>query len=169
MIQTEPLALYHSWPIAETSERLRASSPALSNIGAGWLPDPGAPYADSLAEHGVGLWAYDLRNDTLRWSVGVFDLFGLPRERRASRPLAVSLYTSRSRRGMEDLRAHAIKHQRGFTLDIEIAKVSGEMRWLRLCAVAIVEQGRTIGLCGAKQDITHHSRDNAGRPLLRVI
>ena len=169
MMHKEPLALYHSWPVVETAERLRASAPALSNIGAQWPPDPSAPYADALAEQGVGLWAYDLRSDTLRWSAGVFDLFGLPWEARASRPLAVSLYTSRSRWAMEELRAHAIKHRRGFTLDIEIAKVSGEMRSLRLCAAAIVEKGRTIGLCGVKQDITRRSWSNARGPLLRAV
>ncbi len=54
---------------------------------------------------------------------------------------------------MERLRAYAIKHRRGFTLDAEIRPDRGDRRWMRLLAAPVCEGGRVVRLHGLKQII----------------
>jgi hypothetical protein len=63
----------------------------------------------------------------------------------------VQRYVSESRVAMERLRAHAIEHKRGFTLDVEIEPTSGERRWMRLIAAPICIGDRVVRLRGLKQ------------------
>jgi PAS domain-containing protein len=54
---------------------------------------------------------------------------------------------------MERLRAYAIKHRRGFTLEAEIRPDRGTRRWIRLLGAPICDDGRVIRLHGLKQII----------------
>lgn len=148
---TEPLPLHHSWPLLEQPQR----------FGLGHLFDcpRGAmrPFAASredqarLAAQGVGLWECDLADDSLRWTDTVHDLFGLPRGNIVARRDAVRMYAPDCGFRMERLRAYAIKHRRGFTLDVAIRPGGGaEARVMRLIAAPVIEQGRTIALRGLK-------------------
>ena len=89
-------------------------------------------------------------DERLTWSGGVYDIFGLPRGARVKRDEIVALYCEDWRAAMERLRAHAIKHRRGFTLDAEIRPVSGERRWMRLIAAPTCEGGVVRRLHGLK-------------------
>ena len=71
------------------------------------------------------------------------------------RPEAVALYSERSRATMERLRAYAIRHRRGFTLDAEILTAQGGRRWMRLIAAPICESERVVRLHGLKRDVSH--------------
>jgi len=51
---------------------------------------------------------------------------------------------------MERLRAHAIKHRRGFTLDVEINAVTDGRRWMRLIGAPVCEGDRAVRLHGLK-------------------
>jgi hypothetical protein len=51
---------------------------------------------------------------------------------------------------MERLRAHAIRHHCGFTLDAEIRTAVGERRWMRLIAAPICKGERVVSLHGLK-------------------
>ena len=77
-------------------------------------------------------------------------IFGLPRGVQVSRDEAVALYCEESRAAMERLRAHAIKHRRGFTLDVEISPATGGRRWMRLIGAPVCEGGRAVRLHGLK-------------------
>jgi diguanylate cyclase (GGDEF)-like protein len=105
--------------------------------------------ASVLARFGV--WECELASETLTWTDGVYDLFGLPRGSIVRRGAIVELYHADSRAEMERLRADAIRHRRGFTLDARIHTVRGTDRWIRLTAEIDIANGR---LFGAKQDIT---------------
>lgn len=132
----EPLPLYHSWPLFEAEQRLGADAMA------------------GLATFGVGLWDCDLATERLQWTDAVHDLFGLPRGLDVPRSLAVSLYLPSSRRAMESLRAHAIRHRRGFTVDAEIRRPDGDRRWMRLSAIPVLSDGRVVRLRGTKEDVS---------------
>ena len=150
MRPTEPLPLYHSWPILDRDrqfalgallnapERLPAEPSALARCGA------------ALAPRGIGVWECDLADETLTWSEGVYDLFGLPRHSRVAREDAVALYCSDSAAAMEKLRKHALAHRRGFTLDAEIRPGHHGRRWMRLIAAPVCEDGRPVKLHGLK-------------------
>jgi diguanylate cyclase (GGDEF)-like protein len=103
----------------------------------------------------IGSWECDLRNETLTWTDGVYDLFGLARGSTLHRPSTVDLYHDRRRIEMERLRARMISSGRGFMLDAQIRTSAGEDRWMRLIADVSHEHGRPTRIHGSKQDITH--------------
>lgn len=141
MRPTEPLALHHSWPLYDLRDHL---APVM-------LDDRTARNDEALAERGLGLWHCDLRDNSLRWTDGVYDIFGLERDSAVPRLLTVSLYASDSREAMERLRAYAIRHQRGFTLDVDIHRRDGSECTMRLIAAPIIRNKKTVALHGVKQ------------------
>lgn len=141
MRPTEPLPLNHSWPLYDLRAHL---APVLLD------PDI-AQNDEALAERGLGLWHCDLATQILRWTDGVYDIFGLERGTVVPRSLTVSLYAGESRAAMERLRAYAIRHRRGFTLDVDINPVDGGCCMMRLIAAPVLRDDSVVGLHGVKQ------------------
>lgn len=124
----------------------------------------------ALAERGLGLWHCDLSDDRLNWTDGVYDIFGLERGSDVPRPIAVSLYTPDSCVAMERLRAYAIRHRRGFTLDVDIRPLSGGTCAMRLIAAPIIQQNQVVALHGVKQFLPKGSGPSRGLdPTLFVL
>ena len=146
MKRTEPLALHHSWPIFEQARHFDLGS--VLSCAVTDIVEPA--WIGALGLHHAGLWECDLSDNSLIWSGGVYDIFGLPRGVQVSRDEAVALYCEESRAAMERLRAHAIKHRRGFTLDVEISPATGGRRWMRLIGAPVCEGGRAVRLHGLK-------------------
>jgi PAS domain-containing protein len=147
---TEPLQLHHSWPLADIDQR----------FDLGHLLDMPAvterlPALPSPPDATRGLWTCELAGSRLRWSEEVYRLFALPDRGVPARCATVSLYAEASRAAMERLRAHAIRHRRGFTLDVAIVPVGQRQRWLRLVAAPVCEDGRVVRLHGCKSDVSH--------------
>jgi len=148
----EPSPLTASWPLSECDARL--------DLGChfDWHdPEAFSPSFDhhALARQGIGIWDCDLSDNALSWSDGVYELFGLPHGIVVHRETALSLYAKGSRSAMERLRAYAIRHRRGFTLDVEIRPANGGERWIRLVAAPICVSSRPARLRGLKWDVTH--------------
>ncbi|MDB5705100.1 MAG: diguanylate cyclase [Sphingomonas bacterium] len=127
-----------------------------SGVGPGPAPCAGShgllDRAAALA--GIGAWSCDLADDTLSWTACTYDLFGLPRDAKIDRREAVAMYTEESRAAMERLRMDAIAHRRPFTLDAQIVRADGALRWMRLTADVVYDGRRPVQLYGLKQDIT---------------
>lgn len=138
MKPTEPLALHHSWAACDAEAHF-AHGLFGTMIG-----------AVGFAER----WSCDLATGALTWSDGVFDLFGFGRDHAIPRGDAVRRYAEGSRAVMERLRAHAIRHRRGFTVDVEIRPDGATTRWVRLTAAPGLRDGRTVSLSGTKQDVS---------------
>ncbi|MGJ3626029.1 hypothetical protein AB5I41_01875 [Sphingomonas sp. MMS24-JH45] len=97
-----------------------------------------------------------LADASLIWEPGVFALFGLPALVAPTRAAALAVYDEGSRVAMERLRAHAIRHRRGFTLDALLRPADGAApRWMRLVTAPVMFEGRVIAIEGLKQDVTH--------------
>lgn len=144
---TEPLQLHHSWPLVEQGRHFELGCVLNCAVTDIILPTT----VGQLGVHHAGCWECDLSDNSLIWSGGVYDIFGLPRGVAVSREDVVSLYSEESRVAMERLRAHAIEHQRGFTLDVQIRTANGgERRWTRLIAAPICEGGKVVRLHGLK-------------------
>lgn len=141
-----PIALEHTWPLWEQPRQFELGH--VLNCAVTDLIQP--PQVGVLNLHHAGCWECDLADNSLVWSGGVYDIFGLPRDMPISREESVAYYSEDSRAKMERLRAHSIKHRRGFTLDIEIQSAIGENRWVRLVAAPVCIAGRTIRLNGLK-------------------
>lgn len=152
--ELDSLPLAHSWPLFEALSRLTLRP--LIALGAGmrgqkiaWDIPAAHPGAAPL-----GLWSCNLRDNRLSWSPAVYALFGLSETEPLTRDVAVACYPDGARRAMEQLRAHAIGHRRGFTLDTVIRRPDGEERWMRLSALPMLCEGKVVGLSGTKQDVT---------------
>jgi PAS domain-containing protein len=142
----DALPLRHSWSLDEQPKNFEFG--VVLNAAAIDAVEP-VNIGDIGLQH-AGCWECDLTDNSLIWSGGVYDIFGLPRGTNATREAAVSMYAWHSRAKMEALRAHAIKHKRGFTLDIEVRPATGEERWVRLITAPVVEGGKVVRLHGLK-------------------
>lgn len=142
----EPIALKHTWPLWEQPRHFELGH--VLNCAVIDVIQPAE--AGDLSLHHVGCWECDLTDDSLTWSGGVYDIFGLPRNIEISRGEMIGYYCEESRAKMERLRANSIKHRRGFTVDVEIRTAMGENRWMRLIAAPICIEGRPIRLQGLK-------------------
>ncbi len=100
-------------------------------------------------------WECDLADDSLRWTGGVFDLFGIPRGTPVDRRATVEMYVGESRTRLERLRAAAIAECGSFTFEAQIRRADGALRWMRVSADVVCRDGRATHLYGLKQDITH--------------
>lgn len=146
MSVSSPIALKHSWPLWEQPRQFE-----LGHVLSCAVTDLLSPSeVGGLGLHHAGCWECDLAGDLLTWSGGVYDIFGLPRGVSVSRAESVGFYREDSRARMEQLRAHAIKHRRGFTIDVEIRAAIGEDRWVRLVAAPVCSGARVTHLRGLK-------------------
>jgi hypothetical protein len=104
-----------------------------------------------IGVHHAGIWECNLVDQSLIWSGGVYDIFGLERSTPITRARALSCYSEDSRVKLERLRSHAISHSLGFTLDVEIcAAAVRETRHLRLIGAPLFEGETAIRLRGVK-------------------
>jgi PAS domain-containing protein len=140
------IELNHSWPLWEQPRHFELGH-VLNCVITDLLPPA---QVGALGLHHAGCWECDLSNNSLIWSGGVFDIFGLPRGVEISRDEAVGLYREESRATMERLRAYAIKQKRGFTIDVELRPATGENRWMRLIAAPVCHGAKAVRLHGLK-------------------
>lgn len=144
---TEPLPINHSWPLAARARQFELG--LVLNCAVTDLIEPSE--VGALGIHHAGCWECDLSDNSLSWSGGVYDIFGLPRGVHVTRQEAVQLYSEHSRAAMERLRAYGIKHRRGFTLDVEIRPATGgDSRWMRLIGAPICDGNKVVRLQGLK-------------------
>lgn len=142
----ERLPLFHTWPLAEQQRHFDLGC-ILNSV----VTDAIAPsIVGELGVHHAGCWECDLKDNSLIWSGGVYDIFGLRRGVRLTRDEAAALYSEESRAKMEALRTHAIRHRRGFTLDAEIRPAVGGKRWMRLICAPVCDGDRPVRLHGLK-------------------
>lgn len=99
-------------------------------------------------------WQCDLRDDSLTWSEGVYDLFGLPRGSAPDRDATVAMYLPESRAELARLRSAAIAACGSFTFEAQIRRADGEIRWMRVTADVMAENGVARYLYGTKIDVT---------------
>ena len=143
----EPRPLHSGWPLYEPARQFELGSV---------LDCPPETVADfgirqALGRKRAGWWECDLADNSLTWTSGVYDIFGLPLGASVTRAEALSLYREESRAAMEQLRTYAIAHGCGFVLDAEIRPAGGgEDRWMRLIGAPVCEDGRPVRLHGLK-------------------
>jgi PAS domain-containing protein len=142
----ERVLLQLSWPLHELTRHFELGY--IINSEAIDAVQPNA--IGALSAHHAACWECDLADNSLTWSGGVFDIFGLQRNASITRDECVSFYSERSRAILERLRSEAIRSRTGFTLDAEIHSVVGETRWMRLIAAPIFDDGGVVRLQGVK-------------------
>lgn len=142
----QTLALAHTWPLFDQPRQFELGHILNSAIIDALQPQQ----IGALNLHHAGCWECDLSDNSLTWSGGVYDIFGLPRGAKVSREQSVVYYSADSREKMEQLRAYSIRHRRGFTVDVEIRAAVGETRWMRLIAAPVCVGDHVVRLRGLK-------------------
>lgn len=99
-------------------------------------------------------WECDLSDDSLNWSDGVYDLFGIERGVPVTRESIVSMYSAESREELRRLRDAAIAECGSFTFEAKIRRPDGQLRWIRVTADVEAENGVARYLYGTKIDVT---------------
>jgi len=109
-------------------------------------------FDESKLDRDVGFWKCDLFDESrLTWSEKVYEIFGFPSTAPVARHEAVERYAKGSREVLERVRTFALTQKLGFLLDAEITCREGRTRSIRILAVPVFEQGRMVGLRGAKR------------------
>lgn len=147
----DPSPLTHSWPLFERAQRFDLGCVFSWAGKQAIVPALDRPL---LAARGIGLWDCDLTDGSLQWSEGVYDLFGLPRGKPVLRSEALTFYAEPSRAAMEKLRDYALRHRRGFTLDVELRPADGGIRWMRIVGAPVCAGSRPTRLQGFKRDVS---------------
>lgn len=143
----DALALLHKGPLFEPNRQFRAGC----IFDCSGIDLAGVAIHRVLGRSGAGWWECELADNSLTWTTGVYEIFGLPAASSVTREDAVKLYGEQSRAIMERLRSYAIAHDCGFIVDVEITPATGERRlWMRLIGVPVHEQGRVVRLEGLK-------------------
>lgn len=136
-----------SWPLSEQTSRLDFGD-VLNSVVTDVL-EPRKIGAIGL--HHAGVWECNLADDSLTWSGGVYDLFGLQRSDPITRNQALAHYSEDSRAKLERLRSHAISNSHGFTLDVKVyAAVVGKLRQVRIIGAPVYSDGVPVRLHGLK-------------------
>jgi hypothetical protein len=146
MMAFESLPVIRSWPLYEKARHLDFG--CLLSCAVTDVVEP--THVGALSVQHAGCWECDLTDQSLSWSGGVYDIFGLPRGVPVTRNDALGFYCESSRAAMDRLRDHAIKTKRGFTIDAEIRPAVGGKRWMRLVGVPVCENNRVSRLHGIK-------------------
>ena len=123
----------------------------------GQAPDP--HLLEQATVHAqFGVWQCNLPHNTLSWTAGVYDIFGITRGSAVERSSVVTQYVESSREAMEEYRARALEAGSHFKLDAEIIRTDGQRRWMRLTGSVQTVNGRAVRLFGTKQDVTEERR-----------
>lgn len=137
--------VFESWPLWEHARRFDLGH--VINCAVIDLIQPSE--LGALGVHHAGLWQCDLVDDSLTWSGGVYDIFGLPRASPVSREKAMSHFSTESRARLERLSSYAIHNRRGFTIDVEIrAAAVGQSRSVRIIGAPVCEGAEVVRLLG---------------------
>ena len=112
----------------------------------------------SAAERAVGFgaWHWDLRQDVLRWSEGLYRLFGLdPGSVEASFERFLERVHPEDRARIEAAGRAAIDEQRLSVNEYRVVRPDGEVRFVRGTSEAVRDDaGETVAMLGTLQDIT---------------
>jgi PAS domain-containing protein len=147
MIPVSAEEVARSWPLSEQSFHFDLGH--VLNCAVTDVIEP--RQIGKLGIHHAGLWECNLADQTLIWSGGVYDIFGLGRGSRITRGQAISHYDQDSRTRLERLRTYAIRHRRGFTIDVSIfAQTIEEVRRVRIIAAPECDSEQVVRLHGVK-------------------
>lgn len=111
----------------------------------------------------IGSWELELPSRKLVWSSELYRIHDLDPERPVSLELALGVYPSEHRKGLERAMDQAIETGLPFDLELPLVSLRGEVRWVRFTGEAETDDAEWGGagpvrLLGAMQDITEQRR-----------
>ena len=118
----------------------------------------------------VGGWEIDTETREVFWSDHLFDIFGIEADEEPPLDGALDIYHEADREMVAETVDTALDDGEPFDIETRFRRPDGEVRWLRIQGVPVVEDGRVETLRGAVQDITErYSREQALRKMHDII
>jgi PAS domain S-box-containing protein len=109
--------------------------------------------AERLAH--VGSWRWDLQSDEVGWSEEMFHIFGKRQDYTPSYEGMLQAVIPRDRERMRREIRDALADHSGFSSEVQIARLSGDLRTITCIGEALPdEDGLPVSFLGACQDIT---------------
>lgn len=103
----------------------------------------------------LGGWSVRLADNRVSWSDGLYEMFGVPRDRPLNMTVINELITPEHRRRMAKSFERCSRDGATFDEEVEIAHPDGRRQWLRSIGRAVRdEDGRIVMVQGALQDVT---------------
>lgn len=103
----------------------------------------------------LGHWWLDVETETVRWSPGVFAIFGLEGDRPPQLAAAIEAYHPDDRSIVTEHIERAIAERKGFDFQARIARPGGEIRHVRSRGeIDVNDRDDRLGLFGIVQDVT---------------
>ncbi len=110
---------------------------------------------------GLGSWTWNIADDSVEWSDGLFEMFGMPPAPRAPDFAEQERYfLPESYARLRKAVAETLETGEPYEMEAEIKRPDGDHRWLWVRGERITDdEGRPTGLWGASQDITERKRE----------
>ena len=102
----------------------------------------------------VGGWEVDLPSMQLRWTPQTFHIHGLPTDVQPSLAMARMHIVPASRAAFDAAMKRAVEEGEPFDLEVSLTRPDGRAAVARLVCQPQTQQGRTVRLTGALQDMT---------------
>ncbi|GEA12777.1 ATP-binding protein [Alteromonas sp. KUL49] len=110
---------------------------------------------------GVGTWELDVKTQRLTWAESLKKMIGLPSSTVVTIDTVLSIIKhDEERKAYEQRFKDIIKSGVDGAYEMEIVTFNGETKWVESLAHPIVENGKTIKVIGATQDITERVFNN---------
>jgi diguanylate cyclase (GGDEF)-like protein/PAS domain S-box-containing protein len=104
----------------------------------------------------MGGWIADLERGRAFWSDQVCDIHEMPHGTSPTFEEALQYYPPASRAILQQAFEACIEHGLPFDVEVQLVSDRGRTRWVRSIGEAVRDNGRTVSVHGAFQDITAH-------------
>ncbi|MDZ7689050.1 MAG: PAS domain S-box protein [Halobacteriales archaeon] len=102
----------------------------------------------------TGGWEYEVEDDVLRWTEGTYEVHGLPTDDEVTVDEVAELYHPEDRRLVGDAIEDCIKHGEPYETEVRLVNGDDGVRWVRTGGEPVREDGQTVKIRGAVQDVT---------------
>ena len=102
----------------------------------------------------VGGWEFDIANNRLTWSDGMFSIYGLTPGREPSADIALSHFPVEARHQFQRKLEHALRTREPFELELPFVDAQGRHRIVRKTCEVEVEDDKVVRAFGILQDVT---------------
>jgi PAS domain S-box-containing protein/diguanylate cyclase (GGDEF)-like protein len=106
----------------------------------------------------MGGWQYDVKNESLFWSQGVYEIYGLSTEDQIDVERAISFYKQSDRELISSLFEEAITHKKSYIGEFGFRDAKGIHKWIRTTGNVICDGEIVTHVYGVLEDISDEKR-----------
>lgn len=108
---------------------------------------------------GVGGWELDVSSNRVFMTSQAYEIYGLPKNKPVDLETNTRLFDEHSLEKIEDAVTRAIELQEPYEIELNLKRMDGENRLMRVNGFPLVENGKVTKLYGTMEDITQEKRE----------